>query len=302
MKALPNDISPVAKIVAYYDVFNYPLRLEEIHYFTEGQSDSIDKTKVLLDSLLEENRIENKADFYGIDLTEEKIQNRIKGNSAAEKVVSIAQKKSKFIAKFPFVDAVMISGSMSKGVIAADGDIDYFIITQPNRLWIARTFLILYKKVFLLNSRKYFCVNYFIDNESLEIEEKNMFTATEIVTMLPMVNGNSYSSFRKANEWVQSFYPNTPNRSVSNVIELKKNGFGKLMEWMLGGQLGEILDVYFMKVTLKRWKKKFGHFSEADFEVTMKTNKRVSKHHPSNYQRFVLEKYNEKLKHFEGII
>ena len=88
-----------------------------------------------------------------------------------------------------------ISGSLSKGYYDDDGDIDFFIITSPKRLWIARTFLILYKKIFLLNSRKYFCVNYFISSNALEIEEKNIFTATELTTLLPMFGNGSFHKF-----------------------------------------------------------------------------------------------------------
>ena len=70
-----------------------------------------------------------------------------------------AIKRAKFISKFPYIENVSISGALSKNYYNNDGDIDFFLITQPNRLWIARTLLIIYKKMFLLNSRKYFCVN-----------------------------------------------------------------------------------------------------------------------------------------------
>ena len=42
------------------------------------------------------------------------------------------------IAAFPFVRAVGISGSLSKQYADENSDIDYFIITAANRLWIAK--------------------------------------------------------------------------------------------------------------------------------------------------------------------
>ena len=79
---------------------------------------------------------------------------------------------TKFISKFPYVRAILLSGSISKGYMDKDSDVDYFIITQPNRLWVTRLLLMLFKKIFLFNSRKVFCINYFVDSEKLEIEEK----------------------------------------------------------------------------------------------------------------------------------
>src|SRR5690606_3777846 len=103
-----------------------------------------------------------------------------RGNLMANKFSDIARKKAKLISQFPFVRGVMASGSLSKGYADEKSDIDFFIITIPNRLWIARTLLVLYKRIFLLNSHKFFCVNYFVDEKHLGIEEKNLFTATEL--------------------------------------------------------------------------------------------------------------------------
>src|SRR4029453_8923510 len=90
------------------------------------------------------------------------------------------------IASFPYVRCVCISGSLSKKYFDDTTDIDFFVITKPGRLWVCRTFLILFKKLFLLNSKKYFCINYFIDSDNLEIPDQNIFTATELTTLIPM--------------------------------------------------------------------------------------------------------------------
>ena len=79
----------------------------------------------------------------------------------ANEIMPKAIKISRKIAKFPFVESVNLSGSLSKGYYDLEDDIDFFIITKPNRLWIARTLLILYKKVFLLNSKKHFIFEVF---------------------------------------------------------------------------------------------------------------------------------------------
>ncbi len=86
-------------------------------------------------------------------------------------------------------------------------DLDFFIITAPNRLWIARTLLVLYKRVFLANSHKHFCVNYFIDEKHLEIEEKNLFTATELATVIPLYGSKQYENLQGVNSWLARILP-----------------------------------------------------------------------------------------------
>ena len=81
-------------------------------------------------------------------------------------------------------------------------DLDFFIITKPNRLWIARMLLALYQKIVLLNSHKYFCVNYFVDEHHLAIEEKNLYTATELSTLIPLYGKEYYPQLMMANHWI----------------------------------------------------------------------------------------------------
>jgi hypothetical protein len=236
------------------------------------------------------------GDFYALKNDSEFSERRIRGNNNAKKMLEIAKKKSQFIARFPYVKGVFISGSLSKNYIDEDGDIDYFLITKPNRLWIARTLLVLYKKVFLFNSRKYFCVNYFIDENNLEIEEKNLFTATEISTLLPMVNETLYHDFMIANNWVKSFYPESTLQNENKIYSLKKGVFTKMVQSILNTKFGDVLDTFFMRKTLKRWQKKFKKFTPQEFELLMRTNKRVSKHHPSDFQTKVITSYENRVK------
>ena len=148
------------KTILYFYLFSYPLTLEEIHSYTTHEN--IDNTLEELNQLVEQNIITKIDDFYIYNNDYDSITKRLRGNVEAEKIMKVASIKARFIAKFPYVKAVGISGSLSKGYFDEKSDIDFFVITQPNKLWISRTLLILYKKIFLLNSRKYFCINYFI--------------------------------------------------------------------------------------------------------------------------------------------
>jgi len=286
----------ILKALAYYDVFNFPLNFEELFLF----SNFTDKGAFWddLNALLGTETIFKVGGFYALRPDEYLSTERVKNDKKAKDYEYQAYKKSKLIGKFPYVKGVFISGSLSKGTMGEYGDIDYFIVTSPGRLWVARTLLIFYKKVFLLNSRKYFCINYVVDENSLTIEHQNRFTAMELVTLLPMVNAPLYEKMISENNWLRAYY-NTITDKLLHPISVKRSWFQKIVEPFLNTKIGDILDDYFMKLTLSRWKSRFGNMSEEDFNVALKTSKTVSKHHPSNFQKKVLHDFDSRMAELE---
>lgn len=274
-------------LIAYFEIFEYPLRLEDIDRFLPSDKDEIKKSLL---ELVQLQIISELNEYYGIGELKYKIERREKGNLRAQKLHDRANKNAKFISKFPFVSGVMISGSFSKGFVSDEGDIDFFIITKPGRLWIARTMLIVYKKLFLFNSHEYFCVNYFVDENHLEIEEKNIFTATELVTLMPMVNSRIYELLIKKNRWIRDYFPSSTLLEKS-IIQPQNPLLKRVFEKSLSNRLGIWLDTKLMKITLKKWQRKFHFLSSADFEIAMKTTTNISKHHPNNFQKKVLNRH-----------
>ncbi len=287
------------KPIVYFSLFQYPLTKEEI--FAYSQADSISKIGRELKKLEAKELLQKKEEFYIYGTDTSIVERRKKGNKTAKEMLPKAIKNGKFIAKFPYISCVCISGSLSKNYYDENGDFDYFIITQPNRLWIARTLLILYKKVFLLNSKKHFCINYFISSDQLEIAEKNSFTAIELLTLLPIAGSKTYAAFLKQNKWVHSYFPNLKARELEN-SSIKNNSFRTIIEYLLNNKLGVFLDTYLKKITLARWNKKFNYLSNEEFAIALKSTKNVSKHHPQNYQKKVLEKLQEQLEIAEAKI
>ena len=281
------------KPLLYFSLFRYPLTEEEIFAFSETASKELIKKE--LNELVRNKMIFYIDGFYLCENDEALVKRRLSGNKMAKDIYKKANKVSKFISKFPYIEGVGISGSLSKGYYDEDGDIDFFIITSPNRLWVARTFLILYKKIFLLNSRKYFCVNYFISSNSLEIDEKNRFTATELATLMPMYGNGSFHDFYKQNSWVHSFLPNKSiSEGLVNMNSVEKPLLTRLTEKLLNTKLGEKLDTLFLKITYKKWKMKFNKLEDRHFNIALKSTKNISKHHPLNFQRQVIERLNVK--------
>lgn len=286
----------ILQTLCYFDVFQHPLNIDEIQSFA-NEPLAIEILSENLEPLHKNGIINHYEGYYFLkerDIT--CVQMRKDKEARALGMMRKARFIAKGMAHFPFVDAVCLSGSMSKGIMSKDGDLDYFIITKPGRLWIARTMLVAFKKIFLLNSHRYFCPNYFVDRTHLQIPDRNLFTATEILTLHPMVNQEAYKDFLSANNWTRKFLPSFSMNKEADSPKQKSNALKVFIEWIFSGILGEKLDNALFRITLKHWKRKFPAFNNETFDLRLRTRKTVSKHHPQGYQDKVLSACKEKMK------
>ncbi|MDG2109914.1 MAG: hypothetical protein P8J76_02610, partial [Schleiferiaceae bacterium] len=130
---------------------------------------------------------------------------------------------------------VYLSGSLSKsGVQSKDDDLDFFILTASNRVWTAKFFLIAFKKTFLFNSEKYFCINLLMDENQLSLTKRNRYTATEVVSLVSLKNVQGLEQFLAANHWVKEYFPNEALPDASPF----ESGYTRIVERFLDRLLG----------------------------------------------------------------
>lgn len=313
--AVPSIECPLERAIVhtllYFELFSYPLTEKEIWQFTHddapetrqpGASASFEAFQEKLYELENKGIVFRFQDFFQTRPHPDWTERRLEYNRRADAMLPVAHRMSRLIAAFPYIRAVFVSGSLSKHSMRPDSDIDFFLITAPGRLWLARTLLVIFKKIFLFNSHKYFCVNYFIDTEHLEIEEKNLFTATEVITLLPMHGREWYHAFCRKNQWAWRRFPHSPKRPDEAVPRNSRSWFKRSLEWALGGRLGDWLDRQAMYITVKFWKRKFRHFDDNTFNAALKSRRYVSKHHPLHFQQKVLAHLEMRMEEMQAMI
>ena len=286
----------ILKVLAYFDVFNYPLNAEEISSFYFDLNESSFENAV--NTLVEEKIIFKLDGFYSLQNDQSLITRRLKGNNFAQKQMATAAKAAAILSRFPYVRGLAISGSLSKNFSDEKADVDFFIITAPNRLWIARTIMHLFKKLsFIAGRQNWFCMNYYVDEAMLEIPEKNIFTAMEIVTLIPMYGQNILPLFYNKNEWTKNYFPGRTT-ATCNASESKKGFFTRAIEKIFNGATGNTIDNWLMNLTDKRWKKKTAQnrINVRGIKMTLKADKHFSKPDPTNFQNRVVQQYESKLK------
>ncbi|MGB5531200.1 MAG: hypothetical protein WBQ32_14630 [Ignavibacteriaceae bacterium] len=289
----------IIRTLAYYDIFSYPLTASEVYYNLRDNHTSLVEVKRELEKLCENQILHCMGEFYSLNNDDSYIKRREKGNQLAKKRLKTAQRVSGLISRFPFIRGILLSGSISKGFMEEDSDIDYFVITHQNRVWFSRLMLMLFKKIFLFNSKKNFCINYFVDSENLEIQEKNIFTATELVTLLPTFGREMYENLYANNIWVKQFYPYFPKRETKGVLDRKNGVFKSALEKLLGNKLGDKIDDFAMTLFDRFNKTKYKNYDKEEFKIAFKSSKKESKHHPKFFQKKVLQEFDQRLKSLE---
>lgn len=289
----------IIKTVLYFDVFKYPLTREELFQNSAVNSPESGFNEEL-ESLLQHGLIQELEGFIlGKDRGKEEINNRLLGNEGAKKIMPTAYEYSRKISSFPFVESVCLSGALSKNYYDKNGDIDFFIITKPGRLWLCRTFLILRYKLLSKHKKKFWCVNYFISSDNLKIPDVNDFTATELSFLIPTVNYGLYRKLLEKNAWYKTRFPNKTIPSAEFCIDTPQPFFKVLIEKILSGKFGHFMDNLLLSVTLNHWQKKYPELSKEEFELQYRSKKNVCKRHTKGFQNKILVFWLEKQKQFE---
>jgi predicted nucleotidyltransferase len=282
----------ILSTLTYFDLFSYPLNRGEIYLFLPVKCD-MNNFNYALNSLVNEQHIYRFEKFYSLRNDHFLIERRTKGNKQAAELMVTARKVCSLLARFPYVRGIGISGSLSKNFADETADIDLFIITAKNRLWVARTFMHAFKKLtYLFNRQHYFCMNYYIDEQNLEIPEKNIYTATEVVTLIPLQGDVQFVDFFAANAWSRQFLPNNVMRVLRARPE-PKTWLKAGIENMLNNKLGDWLDDRLWQITSNRWDKKTASKKRniKGQVMAMETGKHFAKPDPDDFQNKLMNKY-----------
>ena len=289
----PSPLYSVYSTLLYFDLFRYPLRIEEIVKYCHYQKLNRVEVADVLTILQKEEVVFQFDTYYSLRNQPELIHRREEGNQLALKKWEKAYKYSSLMMKFPFVRAVWISGSLSKDFMDKHSDIDYFIVTEPGRLWICRTLLTAFKKIFLLNSHEHFCINYFIDSDSLKMEDRNLFTATELLTLRPVSNEKLYQEFLLMNDWANTFLPGFHAFPYEAMYEAPKSNLQSISEKIINVFPVNFFEKLFLKISLKYWNKKLPNINDKVKKNQVMANSTVSKLHPQGYKSKVLSLYTD---------
>ena len=286
----------ILQVLAYFDVFHYPLLAEEIaSYLQQPVTTAVINNE--LENLQQQNRIYRLDNFYSLRDDVFLAIRRKNGNLLAAQEMKKAARSASVLYQFPFVKGLAISGSLSKNYADENTDIDFFIITAPNRVWIARTLMhIFYKWAVLTKKQRLYCMNYYISEEALLIPEQNIFTAMEIITLIPVKGEAVVADFVRTNKWVKTYFPNETVKPIIS-LENKKGFIRRVTEFFLQGKTGNKIDNWLYKLTAWHWQqnRQQQKLNNKGVLTSMLAEKQFAKPDPKNFQQKILQQYEAKI-------
>lgn len=296
-------IKAILRTLAYADIFDYPLRSEELYCSLIGQNvkrktqDDIKKelTKKSSCVLL----ITYHDGFYCLKGRQKIVRIRQEREEQAQEKLKIAHRVARYLRLIPWLRLVAVTGALAMGNSDQDDDIDLLIITAQNRVWLTRFLVVLLVELVAQRRRpkdkqikNKICLNMFLDEAHLCLprKERNLFTAHEVRQLRPLWDRDEvYQKFIKANEWVKRYLPNwvEDTRIVGHYDIRKKKKKSRNILISQYHNIASLLECLAYRAQLAYMR------SRRTTEVVESHRVRF---HPQDCREWVLKAYEERLK------
>lgn len=227
----------ILKTLSYFDIFGYPLTIEEIRRLLWFPCNLSNEDFVVnLQTLLDSKQIDYEHSFYFLKDKKENVKSRQLKVKLVEQKMAIAKRAVEKLRKVPFLRAVFVCNTVAAGVPNIDSDIDVFIVARQNYIWLVRFFSTIILKFFRLrttgsNHRDRVCLSFYTTDNNLNLEKLKMKNKTDIylvywlLQLVPIYDPeNLYVSIMRANKWLDQ-YINIKNYNYSLVdyLQVKNN-------------------------------------------------------------------------------
>lgn len=220
----------IITILEYFAFFKYAPFISEIYqFYPEKISKKLFTQK--LKQLVLEKKLLLKEKLVCLKDNENLINSTLKKKKISFQKIKKREYILSLIRKIPLFMFIGITGTMAMNNAEEDDDIDIFIITKSNRLWLTRLLIIVICDIFRVRRKvndKYFsnkfCLNLFFEEDALLIPKfkQNRYVAHEILQLKPVVNReNTYERFLYLNNWIQDYFPNNHFQNVE--VKQKNN-------------------------------------------------------------------------------
>ncbi len=211
----------ILSTLAYFDTFDYPLTLVEIHRWLwkpDGNYD-IEDVYQSIDSLKYKQKILEHNGFYYFEKRKEIINKRQDAVLLVNKKIDIAKKAAHIIKYIPFVHAMFVCNTVAGSIPSEESDIDVLIVIKDDHLWVTRILITVLLSLFKLKRTKNkvhnkICLSFYITyNNSnfaeLEISKPDIYLAYWIDQLVPIYDDNNYLELLfNDNTWVHKKLPN----------------------------------------------------------------------------------------------
>ena len=197
----------IARSVVYASLFDYPLSLAQLRQtlIESAQTPSQILATYNGSAALQET-IEFRDGFFFPkgrgDLVEERRRREVRSRAFLHQHRILLQ----LVCAIPFVRLIALSGSIAHLNLEGTGDLDLFIVTRGRRVWSTTVAVVVLAK--LMRLRRIVCANFVVADSRLVLEQQDLFTASQVIHLKPLVGREVFLQLLEKNPFVFRFYPN----------------------------------------------------------------------------------------------
>lgn len=216
--------------ILYHDVFGYPLKEKEFTKWAPGKN---------LKLITARPRMATYNGYYFLLGKEEIVLRREENEASSREKMKLLSAYRRALEEEGNVLFAGITGSLAMNSASAESDIDLMVITKANTLWQTRLKVLLKLRRLKIDTRRAgkseqankLCINMWMDESNLKVENKNPYTAHELAQIVPLINrGGSYDRLLSENRWILDYWPNSVE--IKELPDTKVESRSTLKEWI----------------------------------------------------------------------
>lgn len=301
--------SDIAKLLAYFDLFEYPLTSLEIWQFLPIKC----SYQTVQQALEQPNKNwHSHQGLYYLVNQEKHLFTKQQRYNISDHKFKRAKKIAWLFAWLPWIKLICLANNIGHHNLRAQGDIDLFIVTQKNRLWVTRLFTVGLTKLLLIRPtakkmQDTICLSFLIDDSDLNLEVFLLNQATDnpdryftywLASLQPIYDTNNYyQQLIKQNKWLANYLPNwqTTIHNYRRFINKTKPKLWHIIIEKILGWLENLAKKFQYKVMAETIKNSMNKNSQ------VVVNDHVLKLHTEDRRQLFHEKYLNNLKQLKNL-
>jgi len=222
LQNLPNNSNTesikkaILNTMAFFSIYDLPISLISIHQYLYKTHSFFEAVEIAASQLVNEGKLVTKNQLYALNAWDD---TKLEANR-----MEIAKRWRKvnryywLLSLIPFIHHISIINSLAMGNADFESDIDFFVVTKPNRLYFVRTIVIIlfrilgvYKTKRHINER--FCFGFYVTSNRLSLAkvllpDDDPHFAFWFGHFAPLLNKDGYKQLILANPWIYTYFPN----------------------------------------------------------------------------------------------
>lgn len=252
--------------VAYFSALDYTLTPFELwrNLFAKGGLCEKVSYKEVLDELGKEPLVSKLFQSKGFVVLAKEghlIEDRLKKQKLSLSKIRKIKTWTKVLSAIPYIRGIFLTGTLSMKNGSKKSDWDIFVVLAKNRIWVGRLFLSVVLQI--LGKRRHrekiserFCLNHYVTENGLILEEHNEFCSNFVSFSLPIFGEELHRKYLNHNQqWISLQKPNWDKEEVLNGTVSVGDGFSGLRDFLenflektgLGKGLNSLAKKYMIK-------------------------------------------------------